>query len=369
MTSRERVQAAVRFEPPDRLPCNESPWEQTLAAWREQGIPADTSLADYFGFDIASMYIDASPRFEQRVLERRDGMIRYADRFGYTLSKPEGVSATLHFLAHATTDRAAWEALKPRFALDDGPARIDDASYFGHFAPYPTWGEAVAKYRRLRSTDRYLLFTVYGPWEATWRHRGMEALLMDVACEPEWVREMAETYVALVLATVQRCLDLGMRPDGLFVPEDLGAKNGPMMSPASWGAVFKPAFARLGEFLRRNGIDFWMHSDGNIWPLLDDIVDCGVQVLNPLEVKAGMDAVELRERYGARLAVYGNIDATKMGGPLDALEAELRRKVPLAREGGYILHSDHSVPPDVTLERYQWLLDTARAIFHEPPKG
>ena len=47
MTSRERVQAAVRFEPPDRLPCNESPWEQTLAAWREQGIPAATSLADY----------------------------------------------------------------------------------------------------------------------------------------------------------------------------------------------------------------------------------------------------------------------------------------------------------------------------------
>ncbi|NQT54118.1 hypothetical protein HQ576_18830, partial [bacterium] len=87
--------------------------------------------------------------------------------------------------------------------------------------------------------------------------------------------------------------------------------------------------------------------------------------LNPLEAKAGMDVVELRQRYGRSLAFYGNIDATKMGGPRDAVDAELRRKVPLARHGGYILHSDHSVPPDVTLERYRWILTRAREIFHD----
>ncbi len=368
MTSRARVQAAVRFEPPDRLPCNESPWEQTLAAWRQQGLPADVSLADYFDFDLCAMYLDASPRFDQRVLERRDGMIRYEDRFGYTVEKPEGISATVHFLEHKTADRDAWERIQPRGALGDDPAepaRIDDASYFGHFASYPTWDEAVAKYQRLYATDRYLLFTVYGPWEATWRHRGMEKLLLDVALEADWVREMAETYLDLVLATVQRCLDLGMRPDGLIAIEDLGASTGPLMSPAAWRAILQPGFARLGDFLRERGITFWMHSDGAIQPLLDDLLDCGVEVLNPLEAKAGMDAVELRQRYGTRLAFYGNIDATKMYGPLDELEAELRRKVPLARDGGYIFHSDHSVPPQVTFERYCWMLETARRIFCE----
>lgn len=90
-------------------------------------------------------------------------------------------------------------------------------------------------------------------------------------------------------------------------------------------------------------------------------------MLNPLEAKAGMDVVELRKRYGSRLAFYGNIDATKMAGPREVIESELRRKIPMARNGGYVFHSDHSCPPDVTLERYQWILNTARAIFAEKP--
>jgi uroporphyrinogen decarboxylase len=367
MTSRERVQAAVRFEPPDQLPCNESLWEQTLTAWRQQGMPSDAAPADHFGFDLCHMYLDASPRFEQRVLARHSGLIRYQDRFGYTVERPEGRSATLRFLEHKTTDRAAWERIQPRFALADDPAepaRIDDASYFGHLDPYPSWDHAAAKYRRLRATDRYMLFVVYGPWEATWRHRGMESLLLDVGLQPDWVREMAETYARLVVAILKRCLALGMCPDGVFLIEDLGAKKGPFISPASWRAVLGSPFASIGRFAQEQGINFWMHTDGDVRPLLDPLVDCGVQVLNPLEAKAGMDALELRRRFGRRLAFYGNIDATKMYGPKPALEAELRRKVPLARGGGYIFHSDHSVPPQVTYERYRWLLGRARAIFH-----
>lgn len=368
MTHRERIKAALRFERPDELPCNESPWEQTLAAWRRQGLPADVSLVDYFDFDICMMYLDTSPRFEQKIIDRRGGQITYEDRFGYTLTKADGIASTIHFREHKTTDRAAWEQIRPRFALSADPAataRIDDASYFGHFAAYPTWDEVVAKYRRLQATGRYMLLMFYGPWEATWRHRGMQALLLDVALDPDWVREMAETYQELVLAVLGRCIDLGMKPDGVLAADDLGSSTGPLMSPASWRRIFQPAVARLGEFLRQHGVDFWIHSDGAMAPLIDDLLDCGMQVLNPLEAKAGMDVVALRERYGRRLAFYGNIDATKMSGPLAALETELRRKVPVARDGGYILHSDHSVPPQVTFERYRWLVKTAREVFDD----
>jgi len=132
-----------------------------------------------------------------------------------------------------------------------------------------------------------------------------------------------------------------------------------------WAGLFKPEVARLGDFLRRNKIDFWMHSDGAVGPLIDDFLDAGVQVLNPLEAKAGIDATELRQRYGKNLCLYGNIDATRMSGPQKVIEAELRRKIPIARDGGYIFHSDHSCPPDVTLERYQWILNTARQMFNE----
>ena len=157
MTSRERIQAALAFEAPARLPCHESPWEQTLTRWRQEGLPQNVSLEDYFGFDLSFMSLDVSPRFEQRVLERKDGMITYEDRFGYTVRKPEGVSATLEFLSHKTTDPAAWAQIKSRFQLNadpSGPARLDDAEYFGHFDPYPTWAEAKAKYERVRAEHR-----------------------------------------------------------------------------------------------------------------------------------------------------------------------------------------------------------------------
>jgi uroporphyrinogen decarboxylase len=135
------------------------------------------------------------------------------------------------------------------------------------------------------------------------------------------------------------------------------------MSPAFWCALFQPTVRRLGDFTHDNGIDFWLHTDGAINPLIDHFVEAGVKVLNPLEAKAGMDIVELRKRYGQELAFFGNIDATKMFASEEVIRAELERKVPLARDGGYIMHSDHSCPPEVGYDRYCWILRTAREIF------
>ena len=363
--SRERVRAALRFEPPDRLPRNDSPWTQTVERWRREGLPEGVAVADHFGFDVAMAYLDASPRLEMRVLERGGGFVTFRDRYGYELRKIERGEGTVDFRSHPLEDRRAWEALfRPRLVLDPaGPARWDDTTYFAHFDRYPTWEEAVAKHRRLRATGRYVLAMVYGPWEALWRMRGMEALLVDLLLDPEWVEEMASAHVALVIDILRRCAALGARPDGLLLAEDLGSTAGPLFSPRTWDAVFAPSFARLGAALRELSIDFWVHSDGRIDLYLERFLDHGVQVLNPLEVKAGMDAVELRRRLGPRLAFYGNIDARAMAGSRDALEAELQRKIPLAREGGFVMHSDHSVPPDVGYEQYAWMQRRAQEIF------
>ncbi len=367
MTSRERVRAAIRFEPPDRLPRNDSPWRQTVDRWRREGLPEGVEVADHFELDIATMYLDLSPRFAMRVLERDGIYYTYEDRYGYTLRKEEHGESTIDFIGHCLDGREAWEQLvAPRLVLSDDPdepARLDDASYFGHFDPYPSWDVAVERYRRQRATDRYQLFMFYGPWEALWRMRGMERLLVDLLDDPDWVEEMAATHVDLAIATLRRCLELGARPDGILWAEDLGCNSGPLFSPRSWDAIFRPHSARLGEFLRASSVDFWMHSDGKIDRYLERLIEVGVQVLNPLEVKAGMDAVELRRRLGEELAFYGNISATAMAGPREALELELARKVPLAREGGFILHSDHSVPPEVSFEAFSWLQRRAQEIF------
>jgi len=365
--SRERVRAAIRFEPPDRLPRHDSPWTQTVERWRREGMPADVSVADHFGFDVAMTYLDASPRFEMRVLERSEKFFTYEDRYGYTMRKIEHGEGTIDFRAHPLTGRDAWEEdVRPRLVLATDPAepaRLDDASYFAHFDPYPTWEEAVEKHRRLAATGRYVLAMVYGPWEALWRLRGMEALLMDLVDDPEWVEEMAAVHVDLVIDVVRHGAALGARPDGLLLAEDLGSTAGPLFSPRTWDALFRPHFERLASALREEEIDFWVHSDGRIDEFVERFVDVGVQVLNPLEVKAGMDAVELRRRVGDRLAFHGNISARAMAGPRDALEAELERKIPLARQGGFLMHSDHSVPPDVGYEQFAWMQRRAQEIF------
>ena len=365
MDSRERVMRTLRRERPDRAPIRDAPWQDTLARWYAEGLPQDVAIGDYFGFDIDFMSVDASPRFEQKLLSEDDEYQIYADRFGYTVKRAKFRGGTMDFMDHVTKDRAVWEAdVKDRFVLDaNDTARIDNASYFRHMDAYPTWPEARQKYDVIRQRDRYLLFDGYGPYEATWRHRGFTEHLMDLAADPDFVIEMAGTYTDLLISVLERCLTDGIRPDGFFMVDDLAHTRGMLMSPRTWRRIFKPFTYRLGQFLHDNDIAFWMHCCGNAEPIFDDLIECGLQVIQPLEAKSGLDVRELREKYGDQLTFWGNIDVIIMAdGTDDEIEQEIRTKLTPFREngGGYIYHSDHSVPPTVGLERFQLVLDLVR---------
>jgi hypothetical protein len=177
MTSLERIQAAISFQPPDVLPCHEMYWDDSLSDWQEQGLSVGVSPADCFGLDVAWMFLDTSPQCPQRELRRDGEFVTYEDRYGCTIRKPIGKSGSLEFLDHVTKDRSTWETVKSRLTLSSdhaNPARIDDASYFAHMQPYPDWETAREKFQLVRSQQRYTLFRAYGPWNAAWRHRGME---------------------------------------------------------------------------------------------------------------------------------------------------------------------------------------------------
>jgi len=131
-----------------------------------------------------------------------------------------------------------------------------------------------------------------------------------------------------------------------------------LFSPRSWRAIFKPLYAELGRFFKANGISFWLHCCGNCEEIIPDFIECGLNVLQPLQAHSGMDVRKLKPLYGDKLTFWGNIDVTKMSGPPEALEAEIRDKIPFAMQGGgYMYHSDHSIPPEVTFERYKWIME------------
>jgi uroporphyrinogen decarboxylase len=103
---------------------------------------------------------------------------------------------------------------------------------------------------------------------------------------------------------------------------------------------------------------YFMHSDGDIRRLIPRLIDAGIQVLQPLEAKAHLDVRELKREYGRDLTFMGNIDVQKMSASRAELEEEVRTKLEVAKQGGgYIYHSDHSVPPTVPLEKYVYLME------------
>lgn len=375
MDSKERVIRTLNRQQPDRVPMTDAFWEDTLTRWYDEGLPREAvsndvfgeavgGVPEYFGFDFDYISLDASPRLEQKLLSDDGEYVIYQDRFGYTVKKSKGKSRTMDFMDHVTKDKDAWEQIKERFILDlDGTARVDQASYFMHMDPYPTWAEARTIFDGIQQRGRYVLANAYGPWEATWRHRGFTELLMDLVTDPDFVIDMASTYMDLLIAVLQRCLEEGIKPDGVFMIEDLAYTMGMLMSPRSWRQIFKPLVHQLGQFLSANGIDFWMHCCGNAEAIFEDLIDCGLQVIQPLEAKSGLDVRELRKTYGDRLTFWGNIDVINMAkGTDEEIDEEIRTKITpfVASGGGYIYHSDHSVPPEVSYERYQLVLDLVR---------
>jgi uroporphyrinogen decarboxylase len=365
MDGKERVTRALERRRPDRIPIYDSPWEDSFTRWHSEGLPKDVAFEDYFDFDIDILGIDTSPRLPMQVVANDGEYITYRDRFGYTVRKSVGKSRTMHFSDHYTVDRAAWEALKRRWIMDpaDSTARLDDAGYFMHLDPYPTYQEARAKVTDLRRSGRYMLFNLYGPYEATWRHRGFERFLMDLAEDPDFAAEMADFYMDFAIQVLRRCLDEDLVPDGVFVVEDIAYKDGLLMGPRTWRRVFKPQMQKLGAFLKEQNVAYWMHSCGNGEAVFDDLIECGLDVIQPLEAKTGLDVRRLASKYGDRLTFWGNVDVVTMANGSDAeIEEEIRSKLApfMAAGGGYIYHSDHSVPPEVSFPRFKQVMELVR---------
>ena len=161
--------------------------------------------------------------------------------------------------------------------------------------------------------------------------------------------------------TLDTALGHGIKPDGLFIAEDLGINTGLMFSPKAYEQVLFQEHLRLGDYLRTHDMAYFMHCDGDIRRLIPRLIDAGVQVLQPLEAKAHLDVRELKREYGRDLTFMGNIDVQKMSASKAELEEEVRTKLAAAMPGGgYIYHSDHSVPSTVSFENYLALLELLR---------
>jgi hypothetical protein len=160
-TSRQRVQQLLAFEEPDRIALTDAYWEDALARWQREGLPSDISPTDYFDFDFDWVYMDASLRLPEALLEETNEYTVRRDKHGFVAKQWKGRAGALGYQEYAVNNRADWERLQNRLTVDahDATSRIHTVSYFEPFVTYPTWqkwrnGLGDTSARTLHSTGR-----------------------------------------------------------------------------------------------------------------------------------------------------------------------------------------------------------------------
>ena len=134
----------------------------------------------------------------------------------------------------------------------------------------------------------------------------------------------------------------------------MGGTHTTLFSHKVYRELLFPYHKKLGDFLHANGIYFLMHSCGYIEPFLPDLIEAGLDVIQALQANTGMSVVDLKPKFGDKLTFFGNISEQNFKKGKESIEAELREKVPVAMAGGgYIYHSDHSIPPEVSFGTYR----------------
>ncbi|MDH7568807.1 MAG: uroporphyrinogen decarboxylase family protein [Armatimonadota bacterium] len=349
MTSHERFRRMFEHREADRVPIIDSPWGATIERWRREGLPEGVSFVDFFGLDrVAGISVDTSPRYPVTTVEETEEYTIRTTPWGVTLKNWKHIASTPDFVAHTIVDRQSWEAAKARMTPSDDRIPWD---YLKRH--YPRW----RKEGYWIQAGLWFGFDVTHSWIV-----GTERLLVALVEDPEWCRDMFRHQLEVNLALLERVWDAGYHFDAVRWPDDMGYKENQFFSLRTYRSLVKPVHQRAIEWAHARGVKAELHSCGNISPFVPELVEIGLDCLNPIEVKAGMDPVALKKEYGDRLVLHGGINAV-LWDDFDALAAEMERVVPVLKQsGGYIFSSDHSVPSSVSLENFRRTVELAKKL-------
>ena len=155
--------------------------------------------------------------------------------------------------------------------------------------------------------------------------------------------------------------------DGAIIWGDVAYTRGMLFSPDYWRKYFKPGIKTMIEICHDNNLPVIYHGCGNVSAIFEDFIDMETDAYNPLEAKAGLDVVDMRRKYGHRIAFCGNMDVIAWAhADFDELKSYVLRKLNAAKGGGFIFQSDNSVPENVTPERYEYVINLVREYGKYP---
>ncbi|MFP4058269.1 MAG: uroporphyrinogen decarboxylase family protein [Candidatus Brocadiia bacterium] len=339
MTGQERFLAALRRQQPDRVPI----WELIV----NQPVIHALHGPEVSTFDFCDLEdLDGVTVFEnQRFEPLGPGLAR--DEWGIV-----------------------WRTESPGIPYRvDGPIRsLADLDRYAPPDPHADHRLAdLAQALRRFKGRRAIVFLSHDAFEFSHYLVGMDRLLMAYATEPELAHRLARIVTDYKRQVCQRAAAMGA--DVLLTGDDYANRKAPLMSPDHFRTFCLPYLGEMVETAHAAGKPFIKHTDGNIWPILPDMADAGIDAIDPLEPIAGMDIGEVKARYGHRIALCGNVDCGELlsrGTPHQVVEAVKETLAKASPGGGHVLASSNSIHPAVKPENYKAMVEAGRRFGSYP---
>ncbi len=347
---RERVRRLLNREDADRASFMESLWGETWQRWKSEGHFGEKDTANtLFNMEICQagwIVSEGNMDKEPETIEEDDETKLVRNRSGAVLRWWKNKAGTPEHVDFAVQDRASWNELIAPYLKPDR-RRVNFEGYRNAKA------SAAAQ-------KKFFVWSGVNVFEQMHPVCGHEYMLMGMALDPDWVREMARAFADLTIGMWEMLFAEEGLPDGIFFYEDMGFKEKPFMSPQMYREIIQDAHKRTIGWAHERGLRVIMHSCGFIEPLLPGMIEAGIDMLQAMEVKAGMDMLRINKLYGDRIGFMGNIDIRELiSNDRARIDAELSKKIlPLMKTGTpYILSSDHSTPPDVDFDSFIYFRD------------
>jgi len=327
--SKQRVEAALNLDHADRVPTFEWLIDKKVIAALDPGL-------DYFTF--SDKYLDAlcvDINYDKEDL----GGGRTRNEWG--IIHEDTGEAHAFPIDGAIHNRAEFEAYVP--PAPDKPGR------------YAQIEEMLAKY----GDEKAVVLHLNDVWSLPSRMMPFEDFLILIMDDPELVRDIVRMTVDAQIKLAEGARKAGI--EFIYTGDDVAYVNGPMISPSLFGEIFAPELKRVFGAYRDLGFYCIKHTDGYMMDLIDYYVDAGIQMFDPVDPIAGMDLAVMKEKYGSRIALKGNVNCatTLVYGTIDETAAETKRCLEIGMPGGgYIISSSNTIHSSVKPENYRAMLDT-----------
>ena len=354
MTARQIWQNIMYYGDFDRMPVvHWHGWDETRQRWIEEGLPVDVDEHEYFNA-VRQWYklganIHPFPPFKEETIEETEEYRVFRDEMGVIQKDWKHKSSIPHYIDFTLKQAKDWDEYKKRLQPDSRriPDDIDE-----YIARAEASGIAIGFW--CGSLMGYI---------RNWM--GLENMAFLMYDSRDTYADMVDTLAELTCWSIDQIIPkMNTVPDMGHCWEDICGKNGPMISPDVFRECVAPGYIKIRNKLEEYGIKLLsIDSDGDISQLIEPWLDAGVNVQFPIEIGTwNADPMAFREKYGKELRIIGGLNKLELEKGPAAIDAEIERRLPLMKDGGYIVMPDHLITPGVSLDNYRYYLDRIRAL-------